>query len=270
MSVRVLFAGKTYSIGVTRGKKEPIEYGIVYEPDSTRFEVVTLYYIPDIEKVTRCFPNLEKKTWRYYPWEVLTSLMILRVTPRGTQNPAIVRGENVRVEKLIPAESLVNKVLGKAEEVAKKLEEGTPLADEDVNVEADGLQIEVNSAGGYSTEAEIEEALQSLYIRIGGGGRKRVFIASPALVEINGSWYLVALPKVLGAIRSTPQRLAATSIIKGFNAPLLIVRDLQPKDLGTPDDHVRNIDWLHSRLTTTELRMFGEVLGVTGETESPI
>ena len=265
--IKVLFAGRTYSVS----NKVPIDYGIVYKPDSVRFEVITLYYIPDLDKVTRCFPNIEKKTWRYYPWEVLTSLMILRVTPRMTQNPAIVRGENVRVEKLIPAENLAKKVLGKAEEVAKKLEEGIPLTDEDVGVEVDSLQIEVNSGGGYSTEAEIEEALQGLYIRI-GGARKRVlvFVASPALVEINSSWYVVAIPKVLGAIRSAPQKLAATGIIKGFNTPLLIVRDLQPKDLGTPDDHVRNIDWLHSRLTTAELKMFGEVLGVTGETESPI
>ena len=266
--IKVLFAGRTYSVS----NKEPIDYGIVYKPDSVRFEVITLYYIPDLDKVTRCFPNIEKKMWRYYPWEVLTSLIILRVTPRMTQNPAIVRGENVRVEKLIPAESLAKKVLGKAEEVAKKLEEGIPLTDEDVGVEVDSLQIEVNSGGGYSTEAEIEEALQGLYIRI-GGARKRVlvFVASPALVEINNSWYLVALPKVLGAIRSTPQKLVATSIIKGFNAPLLVVKDLQPKDLGTPDEHVENVDWLHSRLTMAELRMFRKIFaGVSSESESPI
>ena len=121
----------------------------------------------------------------------------------------------------------------------------------------------------YSNESEIEEALLNLYVKI-GGARKRAYIASPVLVEIGGAWYVTPLPTALGAIRSAPHKLATAAIINGFNVPILVVRDLQPSDLGTPNEHARNVDWLHSRLTMAEASTFGELFSAGGEYESPV
>lgn len=263
-SIKVLFAGTTYSIGFATGKREILEYAIVNERDSDQIDVVILTKVPGAGRVK--FADIENG-WSERPeWELRDRILILSGVPRRSQLQAIVRLERVRVEKEIPAGKVVEAVLAKAKEIEKGGGDNT--------VEVDGLKFSVVRFKPCSTEEEVEALMTNLYHKV-TGGRKRVFFAAPAFVEIlgeNGSgWYVATIPKVVHFARDNPTALLVGGVIDegGFGAPFIVIKGMTVQDLGTAELHVRNVEWLVSKVNQYGVAgaLFG---GGAGEEESPI
>ena len=230
--VRALYAGWTFSLR----RANVIEYAIVNENDRADLDIVMLSKDPS--EGVRVFPDPERGWVESPSTMVRDSIFVLAGIPHVSHvQPNIIRLNNLTVEKRIYARNVAEKVLAKAEEIAKKIEE-TGLIEQGENiVEVDGLKFSILRYTPPEDQEQLRETLLGIYNYV-TAMRKRVYVAAPVFVEItykdSKDWYVLTLPRIMAFLSESPESLVLAGVIDptGYKAPFFVVRDVIPEDLG--------------------------------------
>lgn len=258
MRINALYVGKTYTFTT----KEPIAYAI---PNMKELRGVDVVVVHDIGDGVKWFPDPQRGL--LMSWEVRDRILIVSGIPKRATTIPIVRLDDVKVEYYLSAEEVTKALLQKGEEVVKKMESRETITDDDVHVKVGKITFRLIVTKPPADTSSLTDILVITHRNV-TAGRKRVFLASPAIVEIQHEgeqrWYVVTIPTILHFIKENPEALVQVGIMDpdGFNAPYFIVRYMEPEDLGTIDKQRSNVDWL-DRLLKTGIK-FGFSIGPGG------
>lgn len=253
MRVRALYVGKTYSYK----SHEPCEYAILNERDIETVDVAMLSKEPPEGVVM--FPDLARGFTARPDWEVREYLLIISGVLRRAIGTAIMKLEDVRVEKKIDPNVVVKEVLNRIDAISKVADSNQPIKPEEAVVTVDNLEFSIVQFKPAASSNAVEETIKTLY-RMVSVARRRVLIASPAFVEIiygsQPKWYVVPLPVAFTFMRDNPDALVTAGIIdrNGFKAPFFVVRNMTPEDLGTVDTHQAAVDYINSIISSQGAR----------------
>ena len=266
MRVRALYAGKTFSIT----RKEVIEYAIVSEKDRKDVDIAILVRAPS--NGVQMFPNLEKGWVKYPAWEVRDRLLIVSGTLKKVVGTGIVKLDDIKVEKEIPARDVAETLMKRAEEIKKVVSEKGYVERKEGVVEISGIKFKIVKIAECKNVNDLIDTLLDIY-RIITAARKRTFVASPVFIKLitgnSTDWYVVTVPRVFHFMRKHPEVLVQAGIIdpEGFKTPYFMITTMIPQDLGDVETQRLSATYLESVVFMK--KYYGDIWNIEGE-ESPI